>query len=165
MADNAAALRRGEVEVVQLFQPFVEELVEQGFHVWYAAADRGPCSYTTFYARQGTLERKRDELGAMVRALYRTQKWIEAAEGARIARQIRDYFPAVPPPRLEAACTRYKALGVWGRTPVLPRGGYDRLLASMVSAGFVRPGTPFERAVDNGLAEAAVAADPPPLRG
>ena len=30
MASNSAALRRGEVDVVQLFQPFVEELLEGG---------------------------------------------------------------------------------------------------------------------------------------
>jgi len=40
---------------------------------------------------------------------------------------------------------------------VMRRAGYDRLLASLVSGGFVDPGTPFEVAVDNGLAEAVVA--------
>jgi NitT/TauT family transport system substrate-binding protein len=163
MADNVAALRRGEVDVVQLFQPFVEELVEDGFHIWYAAADRGPCSYTTFYTRRTTMARKREELGAMVRAIYRTQKWVASADAATIAAAMASYFPEVPGARLEAACKRYKALGIWGRDPVLPRGGYDRLLAGMVSAGFVKPGTPFERAVDNSLAEAAVAANPPAL--
>src|SRR5882724_8926778 len=39
MADNTAALRRSEVDVVQLFQPFVEELLEAGAgHIWSAAA-------------------------------------------------------------------------------------------------------------------------------
>jgi len=37
------------------------------------------------------------------------------------------------------------------------------LLAGMVSGGFVNPGTPFEQAVDNSFAEAAVAANPPAL--
>jgi NitT/TauT family transport system substrate-binding protein len=164
MAENAAALRRGEVDVVQLFQPFVEELVEDGFHVWYAAADRGPCSYTTFYTRRSTIVRKRKELEAMVRALYRTQRWIAVADAPAIAAAMASYFPDVPRSRVEAVCVRYKALGIWGRDPVLPRNGYGRLLAGMVSGGFVKPGTPFEQAVDNSLAEAAVAADPPALK-
>src|SRR5262245_1122649 len=43
MLQSAALLRAGEIEVVQLFQPFVEELVEDGAgHIWYAAAARGP---------------------------------------------------------------------------------------------------------------------------
>lgn len=164
MAANVAALRRGDLDVVQVFQPFVEELVEDGFHIAYAAADRGLCSYTVFYARQGVIARKREELGGMVRAMYRTLQWLAQAKPADIAAPMAAYFPDVPPARLAAACARYQALGIWGHDPVLPRKGYDRLLAGMVSAGFVSPGTPFEQAVDNSLAEAAVAAAPPPLR-
>ena len=37
------------------------------------------------------------------------------------------------------------------------------LRASLVSGGFVSPGTPFEVAVDNSLADAVVAENPPPL--
>jgi NitT/TauT family transport system substrate-binding protein len=163
MADNAAGLRAGTIDVAQLFQPYVEELVEGGCHIWYSAADRGPCSYTTFYARQGVLDAKRDELAAMVRAIYRTQKWVTAAEPAAIADRIAHFFPDVPAARLKAAIARYQRHGIWGRNPVLPRSGYDRLLAGMVSAGFVNPGTPFESAVDNSLAEAAIQANPAAL--
>ena len=63
MAENMMALRRGAVDVVQLFQPPAEELIASAIgHLWYAAADRGPCSYTTFYARRAILEAKRGEL-------------------------------------------------------------------------------------------------------
>jgi ABC-type nitrate/sulfonate/bicarbonate transport system substrate-binding protein len=37
MADNAAALRRGELDVVELFEPFAEELIAGEGHLWYAA--------------------------------------------------------------------------------------------------------------------------------
>jgi NitT/TauT family transport system substrate-binding protein len=163
MADNIVALRRGEVDVVQLFEPDVEELVEDGFHIWYAAADRGPCAYTAFYARGTTLERKHEELAAMVRAIYRTQKWIATADAPAIAAAMARYFPDVPRPRLDAVCARYQAAGIWGRDPVLRRAGYDRLLAGVVSGGFLKASTSYEQAVDNTLAEASIAADPPAL--
>ena len=52
MADNVAALRRGELDVVQVFEPFASALeADGGGNVWYAAARRGPTSYTTFYTR------------------------------------------------------------------------------------------------------------------
>jgi len=155
MAANVAALLRGDLDVVQVFEPFASMLTESGAgFVWYAAADRGPTSYTTFYTRRGLLVSRRDELTRMVRAMYRTQQWVAGADGAAIAAAVAAYFPDVPAVILEAACTRYKALGIWGRDPILPRAGYDRLLASLVSGGFVHPGTPFEVAVDNSLAEA-----------
>lgn len=158
MAENCALLLRGDIDVVQLFEPFVSVLVEggEGF-VWYAAADRGPTSYTTFYARRGLLTSRRDELLRMVRAIYRTQRWVAQASGAEIAATIAEYFPDIPAHLLAASCTRYKALGIWGHDPILPRAGYDRLLASLVSGGFVHPGTPFEVAVDNSLAETVIA--------
>jgi NitT/TauT family transport system substrate-binding protein len=164
MADNAAALRRGELDVVQVFEPYAAALEADGAgHVWYAAARRGLTSYTTFYTRRALLRDRRAELHGMVRAIYRTLKWVQRADGAAIADAIAGYFPDVPPALLGAACARYKALGIWGTDPVLPRGGYDRLLSGLVSGGFVSPGTPFEAAVDNSLATAMIAEDPPPL--
>lgn len=153
MAENIASLRAGEVDVVQLFEPFVSSLLaNDGCHIWHAAATRGPTSYTTFYARRGLLRSRRDDLRRMVRAIHRTQLWVAQASGADIAEAIAPYFPDVPPTIRTAACTRYKTLGIWSTTPVLPRPGYDRLLSSLVSGGFVA-GTPFETAVDNSLAE------------
>ena len=165
MADNVAALRRGEVDVVQVFEPFAAALLADGVgHLWYAQASRGPTSYTTFYARRGLLRARRDELHRMVRAIHRTQKWVAAADGAAIAAAIARYFEDVPPSILADACGRYKSLGIWGTDPRLPRAGYDRLRASLVSGGFVSPGTPYEMAVDNSLADAVVAENPPPLK-
>jgi NitT/TauT family transport system substrate-binding protein len=163
MAENMAALRAGKVNVVQLFQPLAEELIEDGSgHLWYAAANRGPCSYTTFYARRAVLAAKRDEFRRLVRGLYRTQKWLHAQPVETLAETVRSYFPDVPAARLVAALDRYKALGVWGRSPILPRDGYERLKDGMVSGGFVK-GTDYVIAVDNSLADAVVAEDPPAL--
>jgi NitT/TauT family transport system substrate-binding protein len=164
MADNMAALRRGEIDVVQLFQPLAEELIADGSgHLWYAAATRGLCSYTTFYARRGNLAAKRDEMASLVRGLYRIQKWVHQATDDALAETVQPYFPAVPRGLLRAALGGYRALGIWGRDPVLPREGYERLKAGLESGGFVRTGTPYEIAADNSLAKAAVRADPPPL--
>ena len=164
MADNVAALRRGELDVVQVFEPFAAALVADGAgHVWYAAARRGPTSYTTFYARRGLLRDRRDELQRMVRAIYRTLKWVAQADGAAIADAIAGFFPDVPPALLAAACARYKALGIWGATRCCRARATTGCCAGLVSGGFVSPGTPFDVAVDNSLAAAVVAEDPPPL--
>ena len=164
MAENVAALRRGEVDVVQVFEPFAAMLLDEGVgHMWYAQASRGPTSYTTFYARRGLLRERREELHRMVRAIYRTEKWVASVDGASIAAAIARYFEDVPAAMLADACGRYRSLGIWGCDPRLPRVGYDRLLASLVSGGFVSPGTVYDAAVDNSLADAVVAENPPPL--
>jgi len=164
MAENMAALKRGEVDVIQVFEPFPSLLLaDKAAHVWYEAARRGPTAYTTFYARRRLLSERRDEVMRMVRAIQRTEKWVKSVSGQEIANAIARYFADVPPAILEAACTRYKALGIWNDTPLLPRQGYDRLRDGLVSGGFVSPGAPFETAVDNSLAEAVIGENLPPL--
>jgi NitT/TauT family transport system substrate-binding protein len=164
MAQNVAALRRGEFDVIQLFQPFAEELIAAGEgHLWYAAANRGQCSYTSFYTRRRVLAERRDESKNVVRALYRSQKWLHANPPEALADVVQSFFPSVPQPLLRASIARYRALGIWGRNPILPRAGYERLRASLISARFVEEGAPFEQTVDNSLAQEVVREDPPPL--
>lgn len=161
MTENIAALARGELDVVQLFEPFVEELIETGAgHVWSAAAERGPTSYTTFYARRQVLETRSDEMLRLVRAILRTQKWLHAQDGRHIATVIQDFFPSLPPRRLAAVIDRYKRLGIWSRTPYLPRDGFDRLRGACLSGGLVTRAPTWERAVDMRLAVRVVAENP-----
>jgi hypothetical protein len=82
---------------------------------------------------------------------------VKVASGSEIANTIAPFFPEIPSDVLTLSCNRYKSLGIWGEDTVLPRAGYDRLRASLVSGAFVNPGTPFEVAVENSLAEAVKA--------
>jgi NitT/TauT family transport system substrate-binding protein len=109
MSDNVASLRRDELDVVQLFEPFAEELISAGEgHLWYAAATRGPTAYTTFYARHATLSVRRDELKRMVRGLYRTQKWLHAQPPEALADAVQSFFPGVAVSLLRGAVARYR---------------------------------------------------------
>ena len=156
MAENAAALRAGELDAVQLFQPFAEQLVAEGAgHIWYAAASRGPTSYTTLYTTQKTLVDKRGACLAMTRAIQRTQNWLHATDPATFAETIADYFPDLEPDTLTACIRRYKALGIWGRNPILPKPGFERLKGACLSGGLIERGADYADCVDNSLAEIA----------
>jgi len=148
----------------RLFEPFIDGALADGTcAIWYAAAERDPTSYTTFYARRPLLANRRDELKAMVRTIYRTQKWLHAAAGTQIARAIASFFSDQPEHRFAAAIDRYKRLGIWGKNPRLPRSGYERLRAGLASGGFFDRGAGYEVAVDNTLAEQVIDEDPPAL--
>ena len=158
MAENVAALRAGRLDAVQLFQPFAESLLASGEgHVWYAAAERGLTAYTTLVTRRATLAARREELAAMVRALYRALRWIRGTEGVEVARVLHAYFPDVPPALFASAIDRYRGLQLYGPDPVTRREGFDRLAAAMLSGGALKALIPFEDCVDNSVAELAVA--------
>ena len=162
MADNAAALRAGMLDAVQLFQPYAEELIASGAgHVWYAAAGRGLCAYTTLVTRRPLLVSRRDELLRMTRAMARVLRWMRGTDGSEIARALAEYFPDVAPVRFAAAMDRYRSFGLFAADPVLRREGFDRLQGAMRSGGALDRAIPFEACVDNSLAEQVLAEVPP----
>jgi NitT/TauT family transport system substrate-binding protein len=162
MPDNVAALQRGDLDAIQVFQPYAEQLIASGTgHLWHAAADRGLTAYTTLVTRREVLDSRPDELLAMARAMLQTLRWVAATPGAEIARTLAGYFPDAEPAIVAAAIDRYKALGLWSADPVLRREGFDRLKAAMISGGALSRDIPFETCVDNRLAERAVAEAPP----
>jgi NitT/TauT family transport system substrate-binding protein len=162
MAEHEAALRTGEFDVIQVFEPYVSRLLDDGAgFVWRAAADRGPTSYTTFYTTRQALTDKRDDLLAMTRAMYRTQKWLRSRTAPEIAEVIASFFPDLPLPLLTAAIDRYKRLGIWGKNPKHAQIGFDRLDGALRSGGLITRGASYQHCIDTSLAEAVIAEDPP----
>jgi NitT/TauT family transport system substrate-binding protein len=156
MADNIAAFKAGEVDVIQVFQPYAEALVQGGEgHLWYAAADRGPVSYTTLNTTRAFVERHPDVILGMCRAMNRVEQWLERNDGAALAHAIASYFPDVPQPLLAACYDRYKALGVWNRNPVVIREGFEWLRDAGLAEGRLTQRFEYEQCVVTRYAEQA----------
>ena len=161
MAANTEALRSGTVDVIQVFEPFVEQLLSDGTgHIWYAGADRGPTSYTSFYTTEQTLIEERETMLAMTRAIFRTQTWLHGAAAEAIAETLGGYFPNLDPTMLTGCVARYKSLGLWGRDPYLPKSGFEQLKRSCLSGGLIQRGAAYDRCIDNSLIPSAIADDP-----
>jgi NitT/TauT family transport system substrate-binding protein len=162
MAQNADALAAGEVDVIQVFEPFATRLVSAGAgHIWHAAAARGPTSYTTLNTTRAFLEQNPDTALRMTRAMYRTQKWIAAHDGADLAQAVETYFPDLPRAVLAECCNRYRAAGIWNREPVPNRAGVEWLRDAFLSGGMIRTRFAYEDCVEPRFAEQAVREDPP----
>ena len=164
MAENTAALRSGELDVIQVFHPYARQLIDEGVgHVWYAAANRGPTSYTTFNTTRGFIDRNPDTVLRMTRAMYRTGKWIAAHDGRDLAEVVARYLPDVPLPRLAACCDDYRALGLWNSNPVVQRAGLEWLRDAMLATGAISTRFSYETCVDARFAEQVVREDPPSI--
>lgn len=164
MAENAARLRAGEVDVIQVFQPYARNLVDAGMgHVLYASANRGLTSYTTFNTTRSFIEKNPDAVLRMTRAMHRTLKWIAAHDGRELAEAIARYLPDVPLSTLAACCNDYKTLGIWNRNPVMQREGLEWLRDAMLAAGYIRTRLAYEDCVDMRFAEQVAREDPPSI--
>jgi NitT/TauT family transport system substrate-binding protein len=164
MAENDAALRAREVDVIQVFEPFAAQLEQEGAgHTWYAAASRGPTTYTTFNASRAFLEREPDTARGLCRAIYRTQKWIAARPATDLAEVVAPYFPSLPRSVLMASCERYKSLEVWNRAPLMLPQGFEWLRDAGLSRGLITRRYAFEECVDMRFAKDVVHEDPASL--
>lgn len=160
MGENVAGLTTGQLDVAQLFEPFVELAVRRGAHVWLPASARGRTSYTVFATTKQRLAADPEPFRHMVRAIYKTQQWVTANPPAALTELIADdYFPDLDRGVLTGSLTRYKAQGVWGTDPILSEEGFDQLRNALLASGFLDHSVPFADCVDNRLAEEALRAD------
>lgn len=164
MVENVEALRGGEVDVIQVFQPYVEHALEGGVgHIWYAAADRGLTAYTSLYTTREYMAREPENLLRMTRAMYRTQSWIAQHDAATLATCVADFFPDLSPEVLTRALGRYKALGLWNLNPMLVTEGFEWLVAACLSGGYIQQSVSYARCVDMQFAEQVIREVPPAL--
>lgn len=164
MGDNAAALRAGEVDVIQVFHPLARTLVDEGAgHLWYAASSRGLACYTTLNTTREFVARHPEVVLGITRAVYRTQKWIAAHDGRDLARVVARFLPDIPQPVLAACCNEYKASEVWSRKPTVQRAGLEWKREAMLSSGSIGKRLAYEDYVDASFAEEVLREDPPSI--
>ena len=164
MPENAAALRAGELDVIQVFHPCARTLVDEGAgHLWYAAADRGLACYTTLNTTRRFIRDNPQTVLAMTRAMFRTQQWIAAHSGADLAEVVARYLPDVPRRVLAACFEEYKSNGVWSREPVVQRAGLEWKRDAMLACGAIRAKLDFDEYVDTRFAEEVMREPPPGL--
>ena len=152
MAENYEALRRGELDVVQVFEPYPSMAVQEGAgHILYAASTRGPTVYTTFIATRDCIERHRTGFLRMVRAIQQTQAWLEDHSAEELADVTASFFPDIARDILVSSLRRYLQSNVWARTPDVSREGFARLAESLSSGGFIARMPKYELCVDRSL--------------
>jgi NitT/TauT family transport system substrate-binding protein len=157
MAQNVAALREGKIDVIQVYHPYVHELTADGSaHIWYAAANRGPATYTTLNTTRNFAERYPEIVLRMCRAMYRAQKWIAAHDGQDLAVAVASFFPGIEQSLLTACFNDYKRLGVWNETPVMSRAGFEWIRDAGLSNGRVPKRFSYDDCVDMRFAQQAV---------
>lgn len=158
MAENAAAVAAGTLDVAQVFEPIASAMEIAGTgHAWYTQASRGPTSYTAFYARSDVIAAKRPAFEAMVRGLAVTLGWFAKAEPRTILATIAPFFDDLDPAAALRAIARYRDLGVWTTTPRFPPEALARLEAAMLSAGTIARTPGFAGLVAEDVTRAALA--------
>ena len=152
MAQNLEALHGGELDVAQLFEPYVSMALQAGAgEILHAASSRGPTCYTTFLASRDSVRRNRAAFDAMVRATRRTLTWVAEHGADQLADAVARYYPQVPREMLASSYRHYRDAGLWSRTPEVSRQGFTQLADSLASGGYISRPHAYEDCVDQSL--------------
>ena len=152
MADNFAGLCKGELDVAQLFEPYPSMALQTGAgRILYAAAARGPTTYTTFIATRAAIERHRTAFAAMTRAMRHMREWLRGHDAEKLGGIAAPFFPDVATEILASALRRYAEAGIWSSTAESSRQGFARLGASLLSGGFISRTPIYQECVDESL--------------
>jgi NitT/TauT family transport system substrate-binding protein len=149
MGQNYEALKRGELDVMQAFEPFVSmaELDRAG-SVLYAAASRGPTAYTAFIGTREACARHRDAFAAMTRATEKMLAWLYGNPAEELARAVAPFFPHTSAELLVHSLRRYRDAGLWSRRTRMIPEGFSRLAQSLHSGGFISRMPSYEECVE-----------------
>lgn len=139
MAEQIHALDTQGIDVIQLFEPFVSEVLKSGRHnILYAAHSRGPTVYTAFICSQDGFAKKRAAFARLNEVLGTLQTWLHTHSAQDIAHIVQPYFAELELDVLTSAIERYLQNQVWATTPEVSRAGFDRLADSLHSGGFIQ---------------------------
>ena len=149
MSANLAGLGRGDIDVVQVFEPLAEEALSAGFAILHAQSSRGPTSYTTFTATPQGMHHHRDAFTRMTRAMARTQAWLSSNTADELASAVASSFPSISVETLSRSFARYMQARVWADDTEVSREGFAHLAKSLLSGGFISSLPDYEACVVN----------------
>ena len=127
MADNLEALRVGDLDVVQMFEPYVSMASQMGVgDILYAASARGPTVYTTFLATRDSIRRNRAAFAAMMRATRRMLAWLAEHSAEELADAVAPFYPDVAARHSGELASALSAMRGCGPTLLKYRGRASR---------------------------------------
>jgi NitT/TauT family transport system substrate-binding protein len=149
MAHNVAAFTRGELDVVQVLEPYADQLVaSRTGHVWHRFSSRGDIGYTTFITSRRFATEQREACRRLTRALAAAQAALHAWSIETVAESIHSYFAEMSVAQLARILEGYRNAHLWARSPALPLAAFLRLKAALVSGGHIGSDIPYERVID-----------------
>ncbi|MBQ7278682.1 MAG: ABC transporter substrate-binding protein [Clostridia bacterium] len=153
------AFEGGTGEYVTLFEPTATELQNagKGYIVANVGLASGEVPYTAYLVTPEKLQQDSDTIAAFLRAIYRAQQWCITATDEEIAAAMQPSFPDTSLESLKIVAHSYRQTDSWKQDLTMEAADYARLLDIIESNGQLSARPPFEKLVDNSLAQAIAA--------
>ena len=150
--------RSGEGDFIQLLQPAVEQLVDEGTgHVVVALGPiTGHIAYTSFATTQRFLDSNSEVVQRFTQGFYNAQKWLAQNEPQSIAELVKPFFPEIDTRLISGAIARYQGQDTWAKDPLFREDGFDTLQEVLAQAGLINSRQSYTRIVRPDFARKAM---------
>lgn len=139
---RAGAWMAGRADYAIFLEPEASTLERDGKAHMLASigAEVGQVDYTVFTTTDAFISKHPQVVQAWTNAIARAMKHVQAASPADLAKQVAEFFPAVPQPQIAAAIDRYKKYNIWKVTPMIEPEAINKLQDMLVTSGVLEAG-------------------------
>ena len=150
-----SAFMAGTADYCTVFEPTASEYEAQGkWHVVASVGEQsGEIPYTSFIALGSFIEENPDTLKSFLKALKKAYEYMDSHTDLEVAESIVKQFPSTTIKSIETSVKNYKKIDAWKKDLQATEASFDRLQNIMKNAGELAETVPFEKIVNNSLAE------------
>jgi len=150
----APAFSAGTGDYVPLFEPAASTLVNagEGYIVDSIGRESGEVPYTAYTVLKSVMEEKPELLERFLGAIYKATEYLMTAEVDEVAELLLPYFAGSSKEDIIIALNAYIANDTWMVSPSMQESSFNRLQDIMENAGKLSERVPFDKVIDNSIA-------------
>ncbi len=141
-AARAGAWMAGRADYAIFLEPEAGtiERAGKGYPLTMVGTEVGPVDYTVFTTTDAFIKQNPQAVQAWTNAIARAQKHVQATSPTELAKQVAEFFPAIPQDQIASAIDRYKKNNLWKSTPLVEENAINKLQDMLIASGVLEAG-------------------------
>lgn len=155
-----AAFEAGTGDYCTMFEPVATNFQNagKGYVIASVGEGAGDMPYTAFSATQSYINSNPELIDGFLRALIKAMDYVQESSSQSVAEIIAPQFAGTDVSVLADAIEKYKQIGAYCSTPVMKQEDFEHLQDVIIEAGVMDKRAPFDKVVNNKLAQDTLAA-------
>ena len=150
-----SAFISGTAEYCTVFEPTASEYEQAGtWHIVASVGEQGgDIPYTSFIALGSYIEKNADTIKSFLKAIKKAHEFMNTHTELEVAEAIVKQFPSTSIKSIETSLKSYKTIEAWKTDLQATENSFTRLQDIMENSGELSARVPFDKIVDNSLAQ------------
>ncbi len=150
-----SAFISGTADYCTVFEPTASEYEKDGkWHVVASVGEKsGEIPYTSFIALESYIEKEKETIESFLKGLKKAHEFMKTHTEREIAEELSSQFPSSSIDSIETSIKSYKKIDAWKTNLQATEESFDRLMTIMRFAGELSEKVPFDKLVNNSLAQ------------